>query len=113
MITYELTSGGSALLETIRPPDEPAMVTVYHADAGRLMMTHYCSTGNQPRMRAEVGDRDVTFDMVDVTNLADKSMPHMRRLVITFLDGHHIREEWTLRSDGKDQAVTFELERRK
>ena len=112
-VTYQLTAGGSALLETIRPTGEEAMVTVYHPDGDRLLMTHYCSTGNQPRMRAEVGDRTIAFDLVDATNLADRSTPHMRRLVITFLDGSHIQAEWTLRSGREDQPVTFDLHRRK
>ena len=39
-ISYALVSGGSALVETIQAESEPGMVTVYHPDGDRLMMTH-------------------------------------------------------------------------
>src|SRR5262245_33835119 len=50
-VSYEIVSGGTAVMETIIPPQEPTMVTLYHRDGDQLMMTHYCSGGNQPRMR--------------------------------------------------------------
>jgi hypothetical protein len=49
--TWKLVSGGSALMEEM-PHD--GMVTMYHMDNNRLLMTHYCSSMNQPRMQAEV-----------------------------------------------------------
>ena len=50
--TYALVSDGTALLETLESHDSSQMVTVYHPDGPTLLMTHYCSTGNQSRMRA-------------------------------------------------------------
>jgi len=32
--------------------EHESMVTMYHLDKGRVMMTHYCSAQNQPRMQA-------------------------------------------------------------
>jgi len=54
-VKYELVSDGSAILERIGGDEHAAMdmVTVYHPDGARLVMTHYCSAGNQPRMWAE------------------------------------------------------------
>ena len=52
-ISYKVVSGGSALMETIREPNGTEMVTGFHPDGDRLLMTHYCSLGNQPRMRAD------------------------------------------------------------
>jgi hypothetical protein len=48
---YEVTSGGSAVIETVFPGTPHEMVTVYHADGEDVVLTHYC-LGNQPRMRA-------------------------------------------------------------
>src|ERR1700742_4745659 len=45
--TYEVISNGSALVEHLDMPNEGAMVTVYHLDGDRLVLTHYCTAGNQ------------------------------------------------------------------
>ncbi|MDR4471533.1 MAG: hypothetical protein MRJ92_02410 [Nitrospira sp.] len=47
-----LGSGGTTLTETLTPPDSPPMTTMYYSDGDQLMLTHYCSLNNQPRMRA-------------------------------------------------------------
>jgi hypothetical protein len=115
-VSYQLVSGGSALVETTVPPNEPSMVTLYHLDGDKLMMTHYCSIGNQPRMRAEVpaGEvKNLSFAFVDVTNMANTSQGHMRHLTFTFQEQDHITQVWTWRQDGKDMPATFNLERKK
>ena len=57
-VTYEVYSGGSAIMEKLQPQGEASMITVYHMDDGNLMMTHYCSAGNQPRMKGTVTGRE-------------------------------------------------------
>ena len=59
VVTYELVSGGHGIMERLEAADEDEMVTVYHPDGDGLMMTHYCSAGNQPRMRAAVPDGEI------------------------------------------------------
>src|SRR3989304_4359988 len=49
--SYKLASNGTAILETLQTAGESEMITVYYRDADHLMLTHYCSEGNQPRMR--------------------------------------------------------------
>ena len=39
-VTYELVSNGSTVMETLMPSDEPNMVTIYHLNGDKLMMTH-------------------------------------------------------------------------
>jgi hypothetical protein len=115
-VVYQLTSGGSSLLETINMSDKPGMTTMYHLDKGRLMLTHYCSLGNQPRMSAEMpkaSARTVNFDFMDATNLASPSDPHMHRVTFTFLDQNHVTQDWFLSKEGKEMPHTFTLERKK
>jgi hypothetical protein len=50
-VRYEVVSGGSAVMEVLFPGDPHEMRSMYHLDRGDLVMTHYCSAGNQPRMR--------------------------------------------------------------
>ena len=74
--TYALSSGGTSLTETLTPPDSPPMTTIYYSDGDQLMLTHYCSLNNQPRMRAsgvKEGDKTVTFSFVDATNSRSRS----------------------------------------
>ena len=51
-VTYKVTSGGSAVVETILPGTDHEMVTVIHPDGDDLLLTHYCMLGNQPHMKA-------------------------------------------------------------
>jgi hypothetical protein len=115
-VNYQVISGGSALVETLQNANEPSMVTLYHLDGDKLMVTHYCSIGNQPRMVAETpaGEiKNLNFKFFDVTNLLNPSAGHMRSLAVTFQDQDHIKQVWTWRADGKDQTTTFNLERKK
>jgi hypothetical protein len=52
-LSYEVIAGGTALVEKETAEKMAAMLTVYHLDGERLLMTHYCMAGNQPRMQAK------------------------------------------------------------
>jgi len=113
-VTYKLVSGGSTLMETIdHDMHKDGMVTVYHLDGDAMMMTHYCSMGNQPRMRAAGGNANaITFAFVDGTNMKLED-PHMHKLTITWKDDNHVIQEWTMQAEGKDTPpVVFTLERK-
>ncbi len=113
--TYAVVSAGSTVMETIDHEHmKGSMVTMYHLAGDRLMMTHYCSAGNQPRMRLVSSTKSgLTFEMFDATNLKSGDDPHMRKVVITWADKGHITEDWTMSKDGKDQPHgVFTLERK-
>ena len=115
-ISYALVSGGSALVETIQVESEPGMVTVYHPDGGRLMMTHYCSLHNQPRMRADTAPAEngkLVFNFVDATNMPSPDAMHMHKLVVTFVDKDHFAQEWTWKGGEKEGTEVFRMERMK
>src|SRR5262249_55083058 len=54
-VSYKVTSGGSAVQETIAAGTDHEMVTMYCQDGDDLVLTHYCMLGNQPRLKAERG----------------------------------------------------------
>jgi hypothetical protein len=113
-VSYALVSSGTSLMERLTTPDGSDMVTMYHPDGSRIMMTHYCSGGNQPRMRTETSSADsIAFDFVDATNLASPKAEHMRKLVVKFQDADHFTQEWTHRKDGKDETGVFKYARKK
>jgi hypothetical protein len=114
--SYEIASGGTVVVETLVPPNEPSMMSIYHMDGDKLAMTHYCSAGNQPRMRAVVTARDIKslrFAFVDVTNLTKPSDGHMHGLTITFQDKDHMRHEWIWREGGKEVVSVFNFTRKR
>ena len=114
--TYTLVSDNSALMEKLAMGGDSEMVTMYHPDGDHLMMTHYCSAHNQPRMRSHpvaAEDKNITFDLVDVTNLSAPDAGHMKRLVVTFADNDHFTQEWTWTQQGKDMKVVINFERMK
>jgi hypothetical protein len=113
-VDYRVTSGGSALMSEIKGGED--MITMFHMDNDRLLMTHYCGAGNQPRMQATASPdgKSITFDFVDGTNITPQQPGHMKRLVISLPDADHHSEEWTFAaSDGKEMRERFELTRKK
>lgn len=116
-ISYRMVSDGKSLMETIGMGEHKEnMVTIYHLDGENLMLTHYCSAGNQPRMRVtKTSDENkLGFSFMDVTNVSSPDDAHMRSVVFTFKDHEHFSQEWTMRSKGKDAPpVVFTFERAK
>jgi len=103
-VSYELVSGDTALLERESSETMPSMVTVYYVDSGRLLLTHYCMVGNQPRMQAkafnsETGELD--FQFLDATNLTSASTGHMHNAKIRLVDNNHLVSEWQFYENGK------------
>ena len=91
------------------------MVSMIHLDGpNKLLLTHYCSAGNQPRLQATVSPdgRTFTFDFLDATNLATPDAGRMQRMVLTLLDENHHTEEWVFLSQGKETKRTFDLHRK-
>lgn len=100
-VSYRLVSSGTALVETIDAPDSSQMVTVYHPDGDSLLLTHFCSSGNQSRMRARsASDGRLEFAFVDATNVEASGQPPMSRLVLSFPAADRVVQEWTMVEDG-------------
>lgn len=116
VLRYRVTAGGSALVETVFPDQPHEMITVYHLDGDRLVLTHYCHCGNQPRMRARLGDRldELVFEFDGGGNLNPAKDTHMHNYRVRFVDADHLHGEWELYIDGKsDSKHTFDLVRKK
>jgi hypothetical protein len=114
-VSFRDTAGGSALMSEIQAMGHDNMISMFHLDGpNRLMLTHYCGVGNQPRMAATTSPdgKTITFDFLDATNVDSSSYGRMQRLVITMLDANHHTEEWTFAAaPGKDLKQLFDLKR--
>ena len=114
-VVYRVTSAGSAVEETLFGGTDHEMVTMYTKDGDDLVATHYCSLGNQPRMKAEVGNdaTKISFAFTSGGNMKSRDEQHMDALVLTFKDDTHLHQDWSLYKAGKVvRVVAFDWAKR-
>ena len=110
-VTFRLTAAGSALMSEIHGHGPENMITMFHMDGDRLLMTHYCGAGNQPRMKVISSDaKSVSFEFFDGTNIGPGD-GHMQHVTFTQADADHHIEEWVFLDHGKEMKEVFTLER--
>jgi hypothetical protein len=113
-VSYRMTGDGSALMSEINGHGHD-MITMFTLDgANRLILTHYCAVGNQPRMLASASPdgKSVTFNFLDATNLDGPQSAHMDHLVLTVLGPDRHIEEWVFADHGKEHKEVFDLSRK-
>ena len=116
-VSYRVTAGGSAVMSEIVSQmhgKSDDMITMFNMDGNRLLLTHYCAAGNQPRMQASASPdgKTITFNFLDATNLKGPEAPHMRQVIFKFLGAAHHTEEWHFAVGGKEMVETFDLRRK-
>jgi hypothetical protein len=115
-LTYQVVSNGSVLMERLKSADESEMITMYSLDGDHILVTHYCSAGNQPTMQtatatAATGKYDFNFVRVSGTKTPDEG--HMVSLSLTLPDKDHLTQVWTFEDHGKLLVDTFTFTRKK
>ncbi len=111
-VTFKVTGGGSSVMSEILGKED--MISMFHMDGDRLLLTHYCAVGNQPRMAATISPdgKTLTFTYFDATNLSAPDAGHMQQMILTVLDENHHTEEWVFADHGHEHRVTFDLHRK-
>ena len=114
-VSYELISNGSVLMERLNPGNEPDMITMYSLDGDRILVTHYCSMGNQPTMQTSAspaanGKLDFTFLRLVGAKSPDEG--HMAALTVSMPDKTHLVQTWTFMDKGKSQTESFNYTRK-
>lgn len=110
--TFEIVASGSAIMERMAAMGEPPMINVYHPDGDAVVMTHYCGSGNQPRLRCTKDGSSLVFTMTDITNWK-KGEAKMEALTLVLVDADHLKQEWVSDDNGKKEPFTIELVRKK
>jgi hypothetical protein len=116
-VSLRVTSMGNALMHEMTGagrPDDP--ISLFHLDGDRLLMTHYCDAGNQPRLVATISPdgKTITFNFLEATNLLSSQMGHMQRVVFDLIDSDHHTEKWEFAmADGKQMGGLLDLKRSK
>ena len=101
-ITIRVTSSGNAILHegtSSGMKDNP--ITMLYVESDRLLLTHYCDSGNRPRMQGKLSPdgKTVTFDFLDVSGNSQRFLMH--DAAFTMIDANHHIEEWTYIMSGK------------
>ena len=115
-VTYKVVSNGSAVMETMQASNEPEMITMYTVDADRIVVTHYCSVGNQPTMQtapSPAANGKLDFSFVRLAGAKTPDEAHMVALSVSLPDKDHLTQTWTFLENGKSSSVTFFFTRAK
>lgn len=103
---YRATGGRTALMElaNVGTPDE--MLSIFYMEGDRLVLQHYCSAGNQPRMQLVRADRsELLFDLVGGDNFDPASDGHIHRVRFTFAAGQPVESLWSWFEGGGEDHV--------
>ena len=110
---YKVTSGGSAVVETLFPGTPHEMVSVYHDGRdGKPSMTHYCMLGNQPELELTgSAEQKLDFSLSSASPIPASEM-HMHALKLSWDGPDRLTQVWTSFKDGQLQgSVTIRLKR--
>src|SRR5215470_6521430 len=100
-VSFKVMGNGSSVVSEIYShKHSDSMVSVFHMDKERLLITHYCGAGNQPRMQATTSPdgKTITFDFIDGTNILPSQIGHMQKLIVNIADATHHSEKWILKT---------------
>ena len=113
-VRYELTSGGSVVMSVQFPGTSHEMRTMFYLDQGVLTAVHYCSMGNQPRLRlVSMTPEELKFDLAGGSNFDAKKDMHIHAARIR-LKGDALEEEWdAYQGEKKVDTKRFLLARKK
>ena len=113
----EVIAGGSVVMENSWFEAHPGekMVTMYHLDGEKLMLTHYCVAKNQPRLEAteiSADGKTMLFTFRDGTNIPTREKGHMDKAKIELTGKDSMKSAWTWYQSGKEQWMeAFEFKR--
>jgi len=110
---WQVTAGGTAVMETLHPGSEHEMITLYHPSGDKLALTHYCPMGNQPRMEAAADGGTIDFKCAGGDNIPTEDTPHMHAMSLKIVDENHVAATWSHHAGGsEDHSTTLNLVRK-
>jgi len=114
--SIRLVSKGTAIEETIGTPADNE-TSLYTHQGASVLLTHFCALtpgGHIARLALQPrhGTQPLEFVFVGASNLSGPNAAHMRRVLISFTDRAHFREQWTRSENGKDTIFDVHFVRR-
>jgi hypothetical protein len=112
-VSYRLIANDSVLVQSWVTASGKETLTMFHADGARLLATHYCFQGNQPRLRLDpssTGDL-LRFVFFDATNLAGPTASRLVRLELRLEGPTQYTEVEIYDEAGKPDETTLHFKR--
>lgn len=104
---YRVIASGSAVLATFFPNTKNEMISVYYIADGKLVMTHYCMLGNQPRMKLNTkksSDDTLVFEFAGGDNIKSTKM-NMHGETLRFLSKNKVESTCEGQEKGKPKTT--------
>jgi hypothetical protein len=114
-VSYELISGGSVVMERLHPGNEPDMITMYALEGDRILVTHYCSAGNQPTMQtapSPAANGKLSFTFLRLAGAKSPDEGRMVSLTVSMPDKNHLNQVWTFDDHGKTMTENLTFTRK-
>ncbi len=112
---FRVSANGTVVMEIMNPDHPHEMINMYSMDGDDLVLTHYCSSGNQPVMKLDadsLADGRAAFDYVGGANLDPAVDMHIHATTLVFGDDGSVVEDWVGWSDGEPAGtMRFTLSR--
>lgn len=110
-IEFSLTARGTVLVEEWTRHKRPHSMTLYHRDGGRLIATHYCPQGNQPRLQQidPRGTTQIRFKFLDATDLDPVKEAYLTNLAFDLRNLALLVRQETYRQNGVDEPSELRL----
>jgi hypothetical protein len=114
-VTFRPTAAGSAVMETMFAGEPMEMISMYHMDGDKLLLTHYCALQNAPIMRFEKSDKpgEIKFVFHGGTNFDPKVDPHVHEGVMRIKDADTLESSFVAYSNGKPDQRPHGILKRK
>jgi len=100
-VSYRLTAGGTAVMETLFGGTSHEMLTVYTLNGNDIVATHFCLADNQPVMKLDKAqstpDR-LVFSFVSVAGEHAKDHAHVHNGYLHFIGSEQLEAMWTMQN---------------
>ena len=113
-LTSSSFHGSSVLMERHDSGNGAEMISMYSAEGNCIILTHYCSAGNQPTLESQalpVASKQMDFSFVRATGLKAPDDGHMVGLSMTFEDKDQLTQIWNYSDHGKKETDLFTFTR--
>jgi len=100
---FQAIAGGSVVVERFTELNGAEMLTAYHLDGDKLVLTHYCMAGNEPHMVAEKFDSasgELTFAFAGGSNIGAET-GHMHDASFRLISNDRFDAKWNFVEGGK------------